>query len=150
MSILSDIRTSKWGSFTMPYAVWPYITWPSYTTVSYSPARPARSYPCGDSPDARSDSSNISASPASRRSPSSSSRHWRQNYRLEQRSARYYLIQRAFSRAALMFSTSRTSSKNRAVCWNSLLFENCPLGTSQNVRLLPKETNINAYLLGFP
>lgn len=68
-------------------ATWPTITWPSCAAAAHSPARPQRSYSCGDSRAAPGASSSISASPASRRSPSSSNRHWRQNCRLEQRSA---------------------------------------------------------------
>lgn len=51
----------------------------------YSPVQSARSYSCGDSPVARGESScsSISASRASRRSPSSPNRHWLQNCRLK-------------------------------------------------------------------
>lgn len=65
---------------------WSKITWSSCTAASYSPSQSTRSYSCGDSPAARGENSSISASPASRRSPSLSNRHWRQNCRLEQRS----------------------------------------------------------------
>lgn len=123
---------------------------PRMTRGSYSPVQSARSCSYGDSPAARGGSScsSISASRASRRVPSSPSRHWLQNCRLETKRRVISGFKEAFPRASLMFSIFRAEGTLRKLSCSPQTGTNtrlCHVKQRENERLtfwtLPRFTN---------